>query len=145
MARPDTGLEDDEPLLLTMTVTFRGAIAANMRGLALASSRTRLRAFAAWATHAEAVGFPTSKPEMLIGVTDRRLIVWRPSFWFGRPVEVVGTVPYDQLAQVEVYRQGLAVSLTFGFRSGEFVEVESMRARRMRRIRDAIRARLSPT
>jgi hypothetical protein len=143
VARRLAGLEDDEPLLAKMTVTFRGAIAANTRGLGMASSRARLRAFSAWAVHAEQVGFPTSKPEMTIGATDRRLFVWRPSFWAGRPVELVGTVPFEQLVAVEVYRQGLAVSLTFGFRSGEFVEVESMRAGRMRRVRDAIRPRLA--
>jgi hypothetical protein len=142
VARPLAGLEDDEPLLVKMTVTFRGAMASNMRGLALASSRGRMRAFAAWAEHADQAGFPTSKAEMTIGVTDRRVAVWRPSFWVGRPTELVGTVPFDQLAAVEVYRQGLAVSLTFGFRTGEFVEVESMRAGRMRRIRDAIRPHL---
>jgi hypothetical protein len=139
VARPVAGLEDDEPLLVRMTVTFRGAMAANMRGFALASSRARMRAFAAWAEHAEAVGFPTAKTEMSLGVTDRRIVLWRPSFWLGRPSEMIGTVPFHELAAVEVYRQGLAVSLVFGFRSGEFVEVESMRARRMRRIRDAIR------
>jgi hypothetical protein len=145
VARPVAGLEDDEPLLVKMTVTFRGAMASNMRGLALASSRGRMRAFSAWAAHAEQVGFPTRKTEMIIGVTDRRLVVWQPSFWIGRTGEMIGTVPFDQLVAVEVYRQGLAVSLTFGFRSGNFVEVESMRARRMRRIRDAIRPQLPST
>jgi hypothetical protein len=141
VGRP-AGLEDDEPLVARMTVTFRGAVAANTRGLAFASSRARLRSFSAWAQHAEAVGFPTSRPEMTIGVTDRRVVVWRPSFWMGRPAELVGTVPFEQLAAVEVYRQGVAVSLTFAFRNGGFVEVESMRARRMRAIRDAIRPHL---
>jgi hypothetical protein len=144
VARPLAGLEDDEHLLVKMTATFRGAMAANMRGLALASSRGRMRAFSAWALHAQAVGFPVGKPEMTIGVTDRRVVVWKPSFWLGRPAEIVGSVSFEQLAAVEVYRQGLAVSLVFGFRNGEFVEVESMRAGRMRRLRDAIRPHLSP-
>jgi hypothetical protein len=143
VARPVPGLEDDEPLLVKMTVTFRGAMASNLRGLAFASNRTRMKAFSAWAMHAEAVGFPTRKPEMTLGVTDRRIVLWKPSFWLGRPDEMIGTVPFEQLAAVEVYRQGLAVSLVFGFKHGEFVEVESMRAGRMKRIRDLVRPHLT--
>jgi hypothetical protein len=127
-----------------MTVTFRGAVASATRGLALSSSRARMKSFAAWAAHAEQAGFPTAKPEMTLGVTDRRVVIWRPSFWLGQPTVLVGTVPFEQLVAVEVYRQGLAVSLVFGFRSGEFVEVESMRARRMRRIRDTVRPHIQP-
>jgi hypothetical protein len=82
---------------------------------------------------------------MLIGVTDRRIAIWRPSFWFGHPAELVGTVPFEQLAQVEVYRAGLAVALVFLFKTGELVEVESMRPRRMREIRDAVRPQLDQT
>jgi hypothetical protein len=125
-----------------MTVTFRGALAASTRGLGFMSSRGRIKHFTSWAAHAEHVGFPAVKPEMVIGVTDRRIAVWRPSFWFGRPAELVGTVPFEQLAQVEVYRAGLAVALVFLFKTGELVEVESMRARRMREIRDAVQPQL---
>ena len=143
MARPVPGLEDDEPLLVKMTVTFRGAIASNLRGFAFASNRTRMKAFNAWALHADAVGFPTRKPEMTLGVTDRRIVLWKPSFWMGQPDELIGTVPFDELAAVEVYRQALAVALVFGFKHGEFVEVESMRARRMKRIRDLVQTHLT--
>jgi hypothetical protein len=144
VARPFPGLEADEPVLAKMTVAFRGALAASTRGLGFMSSRSRLRHFASWAEHADHAGFPFAKPEMMIGITDRRVAVWRPTFWFGRPAELVGTVPFEQLAQVEVYRSGLAVALVFLFKSGELVEVESMRARRMHGIRDAVRLQLDP-
>ena len=144
MERPLPGLDVDEPLLVKMTATFRGALATNAKFFARSASRLRLRAFDAWAMHAEQVGFPTAKPEMVIGVTDRRVAVWRPSFWTSQPAELVGTVPFEQLAGVEVYRDGLAVALVFTFKTGQFVEVESMRAGRMRAIRDAIRPHVSP-
>jgi hypothetical protein len=125
-----------------MTVTFRGALAANMRSLGMLLGRSRRKAFGAWAQHADQVGFPALTPEMMIGVTERRLVVWRPSFWFGRPVQMIGTVPFHHLAQVEVYRSGLASALVFVFKSGELIEVEAMRTRRLRGIRDAVRARM---
>jgi hypothetical protein len=142
VARPGPGLDDDEHLLDRMTVTFRGSLAASWRGLGLASQRARLKAFRVWAAGADAVGFPVGKPEMTLGVTDRRVVVWLPTFWLGRPKVVAGSVPFDRLAQVEVYRSGLAVSLTFGFTNGEYVEVESMRMRHMRRVRDLVRERI---
>jgi hypothetical protein len=125
-----------------MTVTFRGALAANMRSLGLILGRSRRKAFGAWAQHADQVGFPAITPEMTLGVTERRVVIWRPSFWFGRPVQLVGTVPFHHLAQVEVYRSGLASALVFVFKSGEMIEVEAMRAGRLRRVRDAVRERI---
>ncbi len=140
MARPISGLEPDESLLITMTVTFRGALAATWRGWGMSSARTRIKHFAVWSDAAEQAKFPVSKPEMKIGVSDRRVLVWRPSFVAGRPTELVGAIPFDRLADVSVYRQGLAVSLTFLFTDGQIVEVESMRKRRMRKIADLVRA-----
>ena len=142
LRRPFPGLDEGETLLAHMTVTFRGSLAMSTKGLALASSRARLKAFSAWAAYAEQAGFPAPKPEMMLGVTDRRVVVWRPTFWFGRPKEVAGTVAFDDLAQVDMYRQGLSVSLAFVFKTGQIVEVESMRARPMRALRDALQARV---
>jgi hypothetical protein len=142
VAIPAPGLDDDEPVVTRMTVAFRGSFAASTRGLGFMSSRARLKSFNLWADHADDVGFPVAKPEMVLGVTNRRLVVWRPSFWIGRPTELVGTIPFENIIHVEVYRAGPTAVLVFGFRNGEFVEVESMRARPMRDIRDAVRAHL---
>jgi hypothetical protein len=140
MARP--GLDSGEELVDMMTVAFRGSLAASTRGLVLASSRSRLKQFHVWEDVAHGAGFPTDRPEMVIGVTAQRLVVWKPSFWFGRPHHVVGELPIEQLINAEVYRQGLAHVLALGFRNGMYVEVEAMRGRRLRRLRDAIRAQL---
>jgi hypothetical protein len=142
VARSAPGLEPDEELVDLMTVAFRGSLAASTRGLALASSRQRLRVFHLWESGARTAGFPTDRPEMIVGVTARRLVVWKPSFWFGRPREVVGDVPMERVANAEVYRQGLACVLALAFNDGQYIEVEAMRGRRLRRLRDAIRAQL---
>jgi hypothetical protein len=142
MARPVPDLEADEELVDMMTVAFRGSLAASTRGLALASSRSRLKQFHVWEEVAHSAGFPTDRPEMVIGVTARRIVVWKPSFWFGRPHHVVGEVPIERLINAEVYRQGLAHVLALGFKNGMYVELEAMRRRRLRRLRDAIRAQL---
>jgi hypothetical protein len=144
MARPALGLEPDEQLVEMMTVAFHGALAASTRGLALASSRSRVKQFHVWEEVAHGAGFPTDRPEMIIGVTAQRLVVWTPSFWFGRARHLVGDVPITRLINAEVYRQGLAHVLALGFTNGMYIEVEAMRGRRLRRLRDAIRAQLPP-
>jgi hypothetical protein len=144
VARPIPGLEADEELVDRMTVAFRGSLAASTRGLALASSRSRLKQFHVWEEVAHSAGFPTDRPEMVIGVTARRLVLWKPSFWFGRPHDLVGDVPIKRLINAEVYRQGLAHVLALGFTNGMLVEVEAMRGRRLRHLRDAIRAQMPP-
>jgi hypothetical protein len=142
VARSAPGLEPDEELADLMTVAFRGSLAASTRGLALVSSRHRLRNFHAWEDSARAAGFPTDRPEMIVGVTAQRLVLWRPSFWFGRPRQVVGDVPMTRVANAEVYRQGFACVLALAFNDGQYIEIEAIRGRRLRRLRDAIRAQL---
>jgi hypothetical protein len=142
MAGPVPGLEPDEHIVERMTVAFHGALAASTRGLALASSRARLKQFHVWEEVAHSAGFPTDKPEMIIGVTAQRLVIWTPSFWFGRPHHLVGEILISRVINAEVYRQGLAYVLAVGFSNGMYVEVEAMRGRRLRRLRDAIRAQL---
>jgi hypothetical protein len=134
------GLEPDEPLLIVMTVTFRGALAASWRNLGLTATRTRLKHFAAWGEEARQSEFPVDKPEMKLGVTDRRVCIWRPSFMWGHATTMVGSFTFDRLADIAVYRRGLAVGLAFLFTDGKIVEVESMRKGRMRKIADMVRA-----
>jgi len=144
VARPLPGLEADEELVDMMTVAFRGSLAASTRGLALASSRSRLKQFHVWEEVAHGAGFPTNRPEMVIGVTSQRLVVWKPSFWLGHPRQFVGEVPITRLINAETYRRGLAHVLALGFTNGMYVELEAMRGRRLRRLRDAIRAQMPP-
>jgi hypothetical protein len=139
------GLEPEEPLLVTATVTFRGSLAASWRGWGVRATRTRLDEFATWVEAAHEADFPTLKPDMAIGVTNRRLVVWRPTFFRGRPADYFGDIPFERLAQVTVYRSGLVAVLTLLFRDGQIVQVEAMRGRHLREIAELLNAHIAQT
>ena len=91
---------------------------------AMGSTRQRTQAFHAWRMHAESVGFPTAGPEMWLGLTDSRLIVWGTTFMLSRPSQIKGSVPLDRLVDVAIARHGVATGLAIVLDSGQFVEVE---------------------
>jgi hypothetical protein len=136
-------LEPGERLIARSPASFRGAAAASIRAtFALGSSRARHQAHDAWCMHAESVGFPAAGPEMWLGLTDSRLIVWNTTFMLNRPGAVKGVVPLTDVAQVATARHGLVTGLAVALSSGQFIEVEAMRGRRLRRfaaeLRDAL-------
>jgi hypothetical protein len=144
--RPAPGLEPEERLLSRAPASFRGATAASLRGtFALGSARHRNQAHNAWRMHAEAVGFPTAGPEMWLGLTDSRLIVWSTTFILSRPGQVKGEVPLEHVAEVVTVRHGLVTGLALALTSGQFVEVEAMRGRRLRRFARTLRETLDTT
>ena len=88
------------------SASFRGATAATVRStFAMGSTRQRTQAFHAWRMHAESVGFPTAGPEMWLGLTDSRLIVWGTTFVLSRPSQIKGSVPIDRLVDVAIARR----------------------------------------
>jgi hypothetical protein len=95
--------------------------------------------------HAESVGFPAAGPEMWLGLTDARIIVWNTTFMLSRPGTIKGVVPLGDVAEVATARHGLVTSLAVALTSGQFVEIEAIRGRRLRRlaaeIRDALEVR----
>ena len=93
-----------------------------------------MRAFDAWETGARAGGFPTAGPEMVIGVTDRRLVVWRTSFVLARPVEIAEGMPLERIIELSVVRHGLVTGVAFVLDNGTIVEIEAMRSRTLRRL-----------
>ena len=134
------GLEPDERLISRTPASFRGATAASIRStFALGSARARRQAHYAWVRQAEAVGFPAAGPEMWLGLTESRLIVWRTTFMLSRPGPVEGVVPLVDVAEVATARHGLVTGLAVALTSGHFIEVEAMRGRRLRRFADALR------
>lgn len=134
------GLEPDERLIVRAPASFRGATAASIRStFALGSARARRQAHYAWCTHAEAVGFPAAGPEMWLGVTESRLIVWSTTLILSRPGAVKGTLPLTQVAEVATVRHGFVTGLAVALTTGQFIEVEAMRGRRLRRFADALR------
>ena len=142
--RPLPALDPHEDVLAWAAASFRGATAASGRGIfAVGSARTRLRAFDAWTEIARAAGFPTAGPDMMLGVTRTRLVVWQTSFFLGRPVAVAGTMPLERVAQVHAVRHGIVTGLAFVVADGTIIEVEAIRGRRLRRLAAAIRSVLA--
>jgi hypothetical protein len=128
-------LEPGEELLARANVSFRGSGAVSVRStFALGSARMRRRAYDMWALVASTAHFPEVGPEMVLQLTNRRLAVRRASFWSGRATDVGGDVPLRDIAQVAVLRHGLVVGMAFAMRDGSVIEVEAMRARRLRRL-----------
>jgi hypothetical protein len=138
---PRPELEPGERVVVRAAASFRGATAASVRStFAMGSTRQRTQAFHAWRMHAESVGFPTAGPEMWLGLTDSRLIVWGTTFMLSRPSQIKGSVPLDRLVDVAIARHGVATGLAIVLDSGQFVEVEAMRGRRLRRFGDTLRS-----
>jgi hypothetical protein len=143
MERLPPGLEPGECLLCRVPASFRGATAASIRStFALGSARQRAQAYDGWRMHAEAVGFPAAGPEMWLGLTDSRLVIWSTTFVLSRPAELKGVIPLSDVAQVAIARHGLATGLALALTTGQFVEVEAMRGRRLRRFAAALDAAL---
>ena len=123
--------------------SFRGATAASIRStFALGSARMRDQAYDGWRIHAEVVGFPAAGPEMWIGLTESRLIIWGTTLVLNRPSAVKGVVQLADVAQVATARHGIVTSLAVALTTGQFVEVEAMRGRRLRRFAAAVHTAL---
>jgi hypothetical protein len=129
------GLEPDELLLARAPASFRGATVTSISStFAIASARKRLEAYNAWAQQAGFAGFRTEGPEMVLGLTDTRLIVWKTTFWMSRPGALAGEVKLDKVHDVAAVRHGMVTGLAIAFKTGEIVEVEAMRGRRLRHL-----------
>jgi hypothetical protein len=140
------GLEPDEQLLARSPASFRGATAASIRStFALSSGRRRLGAYHAWRLQAEAGGFTTAGPEMVLGLTDTRVVVWSTTFFLGRPSQIVGKIPLEQVHTVATVRHGAVTGLALALTSGQIVEVEAMRGRRLRRFAASLRDAITST
>jgi hypothetical protein len=138
------GLEPGEQLLVRTPASFRGATGTSISAtFALASAHKRIEAYRAWQMPADLVGFKTAGPEMVLGLTDRRLVIWKTTFWFSRVSEISGEVPFDRLHDVVAVRHGLVTSVAFAFTNGQIVEVEAMRGRRLRHLAAEMHARLT--
>ena len=83
------GLLDGEEILALIRVRFTGGLPTNIDPGAHATMRRQTvvqrHAYAHWARRAAAAGFPIAGPEMILGVTKERLLVWRPSVLRGQP------------------------------------------------------------
>jgi hypothetical protein len=138
------GLEPDEALLARAPASFRGSMATSISStFTLSSARKRIEAYNAWRMQADVAGFKTDGPEMVLGLTEHRLVVWKTTFWFSRLAAIAGEVPLDKVHDVAAVRRGLFTSLAIAFKDGQVVEVEAMRGRRLRHLAHTMQALLS--
>jgi hypothetical protein len=132
-------LEPGEELLAVARASFRGAALVTTRAtFALGPGRTRLRAFHAWHDVAMESGLPPVTPDMMVAATDRRVLFGRPTFWGRPPARYSGAIPLARIAQVIAVRHGLVTGVAFAFTDGGIVEIEAIRARRLRRVVQAL-------
>jgi hypothetical protein len=137
------GLESGEQLRAAARASFRGSTATSGRGaVAPGGARARAQAFDAWANAAEAAGFPTAGPDMVLGVTDTRLVVWRTSMLRGRPIEITNAMPLHRIAQVSAVRHGIVVGVAFVV-GGAIIEVEAVRGGPLRRLAREVEAAIA--
>jgi hypothetical protein len=126
-------LETGEAIRSRTPASFRGAAATTSRAtFAVGSARYRMKAFDSWAELADIAGFPVAGPEMVLLLTDRRILVCKPTF-FGKPKRVEGAVPLTDIAEAATMRHGMVTGLAIAMRNGRIVEVEAMRGARVRR------------
>jgi hypothetical protein len=138
------GLEPDERLLALAPASFRGAAATSIRAtFALGSARKRLDTYYAWQQPASIAGFTTTGPEMVLGLTDRGLVVWSTSFWFGSPREITARIPLSSVHDAAAVHHGVVTGFALAFKNGAIVEVEAVRGRRLRRLAAELRRQLA--
>ena len=142
MPRELPELEPGEVVRVYTPASFRGAAAVSSRStFSLSSGRARLKHFGAWEEQARASGFPTAGPEMVLGLTDTHLIVWRTSFWSGRAVERMGEIALVDISDAVAVRHGMLTGLAFVLSNGAIIEVEAFRGRRLRELARLVRER----
>jgi len=132
-------LEPGESVLAVARASFRGAALVTTRAtFALGPGRTRLRAFHAWHDVALESGLPPVPPDMLVAATDRRVLFGRPTFWGRPPARYSGAIPLSRIAQIVAVRHGLVTGVAFAFTDGGIVEIEAVRARRLRHLVEVV-------
>jgi hypothetical protein len=138
------GLDADETVIAHAPVSFRGAAVTSLRTtFALGSARKRLDTYFEWRELAEVGGFSTTGPEMVLGLTDRGLVVWNTSFWFGSARAVTARIPFSQIHDAATARHGFVTGFAIALTNGAVVEVEAVRGRRLRHLAAELRRRLA--
>ncbi|HET9729081.1 MAG TPA: hypothetical protein VFR41_06640 [Acidimicrobiia bacterium] len=132
-------LEPGEQLLASARASFRGATAATLRSTAaFGSARVRNRAYEAWRGPVDAAGFPTVAADMLLDVTDRRIITYAPTFFGRRNSSSARSLPLERIGEVACVRHGLILGMAFALTDGPIIELEAMHMRRLRRFAGAV-------
>jgi hypothetical protein len=141
MHRPE-GLHDDEHLIDTLAVRFSSGIQGSIDETPVNTMYrplvTQRRSYARWVRSATNARFPIAGPEMVLGVSSERLIVWRTALIRARPKRFAGAVPLASIQSAGVHRRVFSTVLTLLMDGGSIVAVESLHGRRVRRFASAI-------
>jgi hypothetical protein len=141
MDRPD-GLHDGENLIDTLAVRFSAGMQSSLDDTPVNSmyrpAVTQRHSYARWVRNASRAGFPIAGPEMVIGVSNERLLVWRTGLMRARPKQLAGAVPLATIQSAGVHRRVFATVLTLLLESGSIVGVETWHGRRLRTFASAI-------
>jgi hypothetical protein len=141
MDRPD-GLHDDETLIDWLGVRFSAGMQASLAekpaNTLYRPSITQRHSYARWVRGANAAGFPIAGPEMVIGVSNERLLVWRTALIRARPKRLAGAVPLTNIQSAGTHRRVFATVLTLLLEGGAIVGVETLHGKHLRRFAAAI-------
>jgi hypothetical protein len=158
----DLGLEPDESVLAELAASFPkrfdrgaalpgapplpdtmrspGAMGGLSRGVLGETRMTSVGRYKRWQQHADSVGFPVAGMAMRLGITQRRLLVWHPTFFRGRPQFLAGSVPLDRIIQASAARAVTSARVYLLFKDGSLVTLETMFLGRARRFVDQLLA-----
>jgi hypothetical protein len=75
---------------------------------------------------------------MILGVTQERLLVWRPALLRSRPRRFAGAITLSRINSAGVHRKLFASVLTLLLDQGKLVGVETLRSARLRRFAASI-------
>jgi hypothetical protein len=136
------GLIEGETIVAMQRVRF----SAGMPESVATSGKTSLRppsvvqrhAYALWARRCATAGFPIAGPEMILGITETRLLAWRPALLRSRPRRYAGAIPLARISSAGVHRKVFSLVLTLLLDDGAIVGVETVHTTHLRRFATAI-------
>jgi hypothetical protein len=138
---PD-GLFDGEAIVAMLRVRFSAGMPATITGspppTMFRQTVVQRHAYAQWTERCAAVEFPVAGPEMILGITQERLLVWRPAFVRSAPRRFAGAIDLTRIRSAGVRRRVFAAVLTLLLEDGAIVGVETTRAARLREFATAI-------
>ncbi len=138
-------LESGEEILELARASFRGAAATSTRAtFALGSGRMRMRAYTEWHDAAVSAGFPPAPPDMVVLVSDQRVLFGKPTFWGRPPARYWSAIDLGEIAQIVATAHGIVTGVAFALTSGTVVEIEALRGRKLRRFAETVEAHLPP-
>jgi hypothetical protein len=140
--RRPAGLNDGETIVAMQRVRFSAGLPADVAS----SGKTTLRppsliqrhAYALWARRGAAAGFPIAGPEMMLGITQTRMLAWRPALIRSRPRRFAGAIPLARINSAGVHRKLFSSVLTMLLDDGAIVGVETVHSAALRRFASAI-------